>query len=734
MDKKWLPLWAAVVILSMAPAVCAQNTEPKTHTTSNSPAAARGVESLGPVRVKARQSAGPATQAEYSVKNLALGPLGRVPLLKAPYSVTVVPEQLIVNQQAQTVNEVLRNLPSVEIRDQQGLQISRPQSRGFTGTVVQNTRLDGMNIIGATVIPAENLSSIQVLNGLAGSLYGPETPAGVFNYVLKRPPPESLLSYTQSFNSDSVLTGHLDAGGRAGTSNQIGYRLNLVHGEGQGFVSGSRVNRTLASGGFDYSLNDQTTIQTNLIHYESAVTGLPGSVVYGSGGSTALPQAVDPTREGLLGQPGAGNDLSTDTGLVKVRHDFGTGWQFEIGGLYQVAIRNLLGITNKFTDNRGDFDVIKNFNAVSRYTIFSNMARLSGHFDLFSLPNDLSIGTNGFNNGSYNYRDSIAVPLGKANINQAVIFPTQPIPANGGRYKSGNLTQQSLIAGDTLHFNPQWALQGVLSTSFGSSESYAKDGATTHLNNLNDVWSPTISVIFTSDQMLTTYASYATSTEQGDIAPTGTANANEFLAPYHDTQFEAGAKYAVSDHLLLTLAAFRMARPLASTNPATNLFQVIGTQRDDGIEVFAQGSVTPQISILGGVSYVNARLVNTGTAATEGKLVIGIPELKSDIFVDYHPDWAPGFALTGTVHAESRRAATLTNNSFAPGYVTLDAGARYSTRIGQDFLTVRLQLSNATDVYYYSSIAGGNIVGSAGANTAYFAAPRAIDASVTLDF
>ena len=36
---------------------------------------------------------------------------------------------------------------------------------------------------GTTAVPAENLAGIQVLNGLAGSLYGPETPAGVFNYV-----------------------------------------------------------------------------------------------------------------------------------------------------------------------------------------------------------------------------------------------------------------------------------------------------------------------------------------------------------------------------------------------------------------------------------------------------------------------------------------------------------------------------------------------------------------------
>src|ERR1700760_3515750 len=122
----------------------------------------------------------------YNTPTTNLGPLGTQSILNTPTSVTVVPEELIVNQQAHTVNEVLNFLPSVEVRDQQGFEVSRPQSRGFQGSIVQNTRIDGLNAIGTTAVPTEDLAGIQVLNGLAGSLYGPETPAGVFNYVLKR--------------------------------------------------------------------------------------------------------------------------------------------------------------------------------------------------------------------------------------------------------------------------------------------------------------------------------------------------------------------------------------------------------------------------------------------------------------------------------------------------------------------------------------------------------------------
>jgi iron complex outermembrane recepter protein len=708
-----------VVLATLAQAAAAQTT----------PAPPR---QLDEVDVNAQADAAYAAKAQYHTKDADLGPLGTQSIQDTASSVTVVPEALIVNQQAKTVNDVLRNLPSVEIRDQQGLEVSRPQSRGFQGTIVQNTRLDGLNTIGTTAIAAENLSGIEVLNGLAGSLYGPETPAGVFNYLLKRPTSEPLLRLVESYDSNSIFTEQVDAGGALGADKQLGYRVNLVHGEGEGYVDDSNSNRTLVSGAFDYHFDGRNVLETNFSHYETSVSGLPGSIVYDSGKSTVLPRAVDPTRPGL-GQPGAGTDLVTNTGLVKFKHDFGNGWTFEVGALYSEAQRNLLGITNTFVDNAGNYKVTKNFTAVPHFNIVSNLAQLNGHFDFLGLQNDLSIATNGFSNGQYSYRNSIAVPLGSANIANPLIFPTVATPYNGGQYKSGELNEQSIIVGDTLHFNEQWAVQGVLNSSFIDAKSYAKTGALTSADSRDGSLSPTLSVIYKPSTDFTTYATYSSSIEQGEAAPAGTANANEFMSPYRDRQFEAGAKYAWSSDVLLTLAAFHMTRPLADTSATTNIFSVVGTQRNNGVELFAQGSLSHELSILGGITYIDAKLLDTGVAATDDKLVVGVPHVKTDVSLDYHPDYAVGFALTGTVHVESKRAATNTNNSYGPGYATYDFGGRYSTQLLARPTTFRLQVINVGDKHYYSSIADGNIVGSPGANTAYFGAPRTLLASIELD-
>ena len=640
-----------------------------------------------------------AANAQFHASTAQLGPLGRTPILTAPVSVTVLAQDFLANQQLRTLNDALRALPSVEVRDQQGLEVS--------------------------------------LNGLGGALFGPETPAGVFDYILKRPTDTPLYRLVGSFASDGLFTTEGDVGGRVGQNGWLGYRIDVVHGEGESFVDGSFADRTLASADLDIHLDADTVIQVNGSHYEDSGYGLPGSIVYDGASttstnkSTILPEAPDPTQRGL-GQPGAGTDLITDTGLVKIIHNFGDNWRLELGGLYQDAQRNLFGITNTLTDNLGDYTTTKNFTAVPHFTDGSNEASLNGKLTIAGMRNDLTLGTNGFINDQYNYRNSIVTTLGESNLANPAIFLYKPIPSNGGQYLAGDVFQQSIIEGDTLHFDHHWAIQAVFSESFLNSASYnAKDAKTTTVST-SGAFSPTVSGIWTPTSNVTAYFTYASSVEESDQAPATAINANAFLAPYHDEMFQAGVKYAPVANLLLTADAFRMTRPYATTL-TDNIFQVIGQQRDQGFETFAQGNLLTSLSVLGGFTYIDARLLNSGNPATSGGMIVGVPRWKSDVTLDWHPGFLHGLAFSGTAHYESDRAATDINNSIAPQYATLDVGARYATRVLRHDVIARVGAINVTNKHYYSSIADGNIVGSPGANTAYLGAPRTVLASLEID-
>ena len=399
-------------------------------------------------------------------------------------------------------------------------------------------------------------------------------------------------------------------------------------------------------------------------------------------------------------------------------------------------MRNLFGITDAMIDNSGNFKVTKNFTAVPHFTIASNTASLNGKFDVFGFRNEVTIGTNGFFNGQYSYFNNIAQNLpGISNLADPIVFTNlPPVPNNGGQFKSAILQNQTIITGDTFHFNDQWAVQSVLSTSFLHSQTWNSAGAVTSQQSADGVVSPTVSLIYKPFDKVTAYATWANSIEQSDQAPTSApgatvTNSGQFLAPYNDEEYEIGVKYAITPRLLATFALFHMTRPFASsivspTNSTVSTFEVVGTQRNNGAELFLQGEIYQDLSVFGGVSYIDARLLNTGNPMTDGRLVVGVPLFKTDVAFDYHPASWLGFALTGGVHAEGERAATNFNNSFAPSYATFDAGLRFSKTVDKHIITTRFQVLNIGNTFYYSSIADGAIVGSPGANTAYLGTPR----------
>jgi iron complex outermembrane receptor protein len=712
----------------------APTTPTTTTTTTTTPAAPM---QLPAVTATAPNLGGYAATPVYGATHATFGALGSQPILNTPFSMTVIPEDLMVNAGLTGVNQALSYLPSVEVRDQQGDEVSRPQSRGFMGGIFQNTRLDGMNIIGTTAIPTENLSGIEVLNGLAGSLYGPETAAGVFNYILKRPTDTPLYRFIESYDSKGVWTEAADISGRVGPDGispdgAIGYRFNLVHGEGEDYTTDSNVNRTLFSGDFDFHLDPKTVVELDLSHYENDTTGLPGGIAYGSGGSTMLPAAINPNTPGL-GQPFAGSDLTTNTAALKVKHQFNDNWSGEVGGLYQNAIRSLFGMEDLMTNNAGAYEALQGWNAAPGFNIASWTASLNGHFNVLGMKNDLSIGANGFSAGEDGYVNAKAVELGTSNLANPTVFGAGANPNWGGEYQTATVSQESLTVGDTLHFNSKWALQGVLSESFINAKSFNTAGAMTSQDEDNGVLSPTVSLIYKPTSAVTTYATFSDSVEEGDQAPATTTNQYQFMAPYHDREYEAGIKYAPTDSLLITADAFDMTRPLAETN-AANVFEVVGTQRNIGAEVFVQGEVLPSLSVLGGVTYIDAQLINSASSSENGGRVIGVPEFKGDLALDYHPTFAEGFAFTGAVHYESNRAASDVNYAYAPSYVTIDLGVRYSTaRFLKHHVTMRLQMLNVTNRYYYVSIADTS-VGVAGTNTAFLGAPRTLIGSVEMDF
>lgn len=662
----------------------------------------------------------------FRVGRVDMGPLGRRPVQDTPYTIQAIPAPLIDALGAHTLADVLKLDPSAQIEARGGIDVGRPQTRGLESDIVQNTRMDGMNVFGVTAYPMEQLDRVEILHGLSGALYGPAAPAGTFNYVLKRPTDQTFLSLRQGFDSNGVWTSHGDAGGRIGA---VGYPFNALHADGQGYVDGSTLRRDLVSGAVDLHAGDDTVIELNASHYLHVALGYPGAFSYAT--TAALPTAPDATRQGY-GQDFAGQHLRTDTASAKLRHTLAADWTLTAGYLRQQAQRDLRGLTNTLAANGQTYTSSLSTAQTGITDIDSTLAYLNGKVRALGVEHELTLGANGYWQRQFTPKKTQSSTLGTAFLASPRDYGEPFWQDLGPDYKSGENRQQSLVLGDTITLSDRWSILVAASQDWLQGHSWSNAGALSSSYRSSGL-SPTASVMFKPAPAVTLYATYADSLQKGDSAPaTGVVNAGQVLDPYRSQQWEAGAKAGLAA-IDLNAALFRINRPFATTTNA--VFKEQGEQVNTGLELGARGQVRPGLTIMAGITLLDPRLTDTGNTATADQLVVGVPRVQANLYAEYAIDRLPGLTLTANLHHTGRRAANDTNTSWADAYSTFDLGARYTDAMWGERLTWRVGVNNLFDERYWASVFPSSINGTnVGNPSAFVGSPRTLSASVQVTF
>lgn len=698
-------------------------------------------ESEEQIVVTGQNNAGSAAQAGagFKTSDIDLGPLGNRSWVETPYSTTTVTREMIDNQQARSVSELLKYSPSTQMQARGGMDVGRPQSRGMQGSVVANSRLDGLNVVSTTAFPVEMLERLDVLNSLTGALYGPASPAGQFNFVAKRPTEETLNRVTLGYQSRSAVNSHIDLGGHLDDDKRFGYRVNLLDEEGEGNVDDSTLRRKLASVALDWNIQPGTQLQLDASHYEFVQKGYPGSFSYGPG--IKLPSAPDP-KDKNLALSTAGNDLTTDTLSTRLIHYLNDDWSLTTGVGWQQADRAMRSVSSTILNDKGDIRrSINDASAAGRFRVLSNTTTLNGHVDTGTVGHDLSLSTTGYVWSIYAARGkSTAYQLGTTNM-----YDPSPLsePGNGrintggARYKSSENTQQSVTLGDTVTLTPQWSAMFYLSQSWLQTQNYNAQGQQTSEIN-EDGLSPNVALMYKITPTLMAYVSYADSLEQGGTAPTSTGtttikNAGQTLDPYRSQQYEAGLKADLGD-LNLGAALFRLERPFAYVGANDMVYKEQGNQVNNGLELTATGHVWQGLNIYSGVTFLDPQLKDTVSDSTSNKRVVGVPKVQANLLAEYSFPSQPQWVYSANLHYTGKRAANDTNTSWADSYTTLDLGTRYTTRIGTVPTTLHVAVNNVTDEHYWASIFPSGTDGDGGSPSAFLGGGREVRASVTFDF
>lgn len=682
------------------------------------------------VTVHGKQAQG--VMADYLQPDASLGPLGKRSLLDTPFSVMTVTHDTIVNQQARSVNDLARYLPSVQLEMRGDPNTSRPQSRGFEADVIANSRMDGLNIVTTTPYAAEMFASLQVLNGLSGALYGPQNPAGTFDYTLNRPTDRRQERLVLGVDSIGAPMQSLDASGRAGRGGWFGYRLTMLSQSGQSYARTTHLRRALISGAFDFRIDDRTSIQVDASQYSYAQRGYAGGFAFATG--LTLPSAPDLSRRGY-GQAFAGYNISTDTALAKIVHRFGEDWSLTLGGLYQDAWRNVFGVTNTLLDDAGRYrSTVTAATTANDFRVWSSLAYLNGRFRTGPFGHRVVLGANGYSMGNFNPLTGSGTVLGEARIGSPVVYSGNQ-PYFSGRYRSASILTQSLIAGDTIALTRHLSIMGTLGWSWLDTSSRSRTGVTTATYGASAIFTPMTSVIYRPDARTSLYATWGRAVQAGPVAPASSLNANEVLAPLRSEEYEIGGKFQPRDGLMLSAAAFRMQRGFAFTDPASGIYREAGVQRNYGVEAQIAGRLSEALSAIGGMTWLDAQTGNTGSALTSHKQVVGVAPVQASMVLDYHPQWMRGAAINASLHVMGRRAADNENLGFVASFTTLDLGARYALHVYRTPVVLRFGASNVTNVQYWASVYPSSIDGGISAtNSAVAGLPRSFHATTEIDF
>jgi iron complex outermembrane recepter protein len=664
----------------------------------------------------------------------SIGPLGTTPVLDTPYSIGILPHDVIENSQAISFKDVSKYLPLVAYQEQQGPDVLRPQTRGMQGGNFQNTRIDGMTMFITVPVAMEQFQQIEVVNGVSASLYGPANPSGMFNFVSKRPSDAPVREVTASYNSNSIGTAKVDLAGKIDPGGIFSYRLNALYGSGEGYVDESHQRRTLGDLGIDIRPWDHGVLELNYSDYRLINEGFPGWFTYGE--TINLPPAPDPNRVGY-GQSYAGVDLHTRIATARIKQDLGSNWHVVAGILNQDGSRNMNTPVNNLTSNAGAYTSSFANGFAPRFIITSDTAYLNGSFDTWGIGHDLTIGTAGYRAQQYSVTTAAtaaSVRLGTANIYAPVVLPE---PAAGppfvlANFDSSNVYQQGVNLNDTLRFNDYWLARVGISQDWFHTDNYNNKSVLT-TEYANHGVSPTGSLMFKPAANMTTYVTYASSLQAGDLAPAGTLNGGSSLPPYRSKEYELGYK-ATFNKVDFTAALFRIERPFANINPADKLFEISGEQVNRGLELSAIGEVLDGLTMFGGITLLDARLEHTPLVATNDKIYVGAPKVKGNVLFEYRVPGVQGLVATFDYQFSGTRAANDTNSFFAAGYNLFDLGTRYSSKLFDKVFTWRLSVDNITDRRYWSTVAPSNLTGAnTGSLIGHLGSPRTVLASVSVD-
>jgi iron complex outermembrane receptor protein len=202
------------------------------------------------------------TKDDYLPEAVSVGTLDGATLKETPLSATVVTRDLLNDQNARLLSDVVKNDASIGEDYAPVGYYGDYEIRGFPIDLATGLEIDGMTVAGEQDVPLENKERVEFLKGIAGVESGVASAGGLINYVTKRP--AAIEAMDLATDHRGTAYGALDLGHLFGSRKQVGARMNAAGERIESYVNDANGWRTMVAGAADWKISPKA-ISTRFI-------------------------------------------------------------------------------------------------------------------------------------------------------------------------------------------------------------------------------------------------------------------------------------------------------------------------------------------------------------------------------------------------------------------------------------------------------------------------------------
>ncbi len=655
----------------------------------------------------------------YLAKEQSAATFGSRSLKDLPQSVSVITQEVLIDQQVRALGDLVRNDPSTIVSNPPGFN-ETINVRGFNLDNSSSYRRENLIFQNQVQSPFENKAAVEIVKGPAAIRYGFTPPGGIINYVIKRPT-KNPYAFVQTFGDSNGSFGiHGDFGGT--TSEKFGYRINTVVAEEAAYVNHVSGPRHMFSALFEWKPVEKLTIdfegeyQYRELEQQAVISLNSFSNNLNNEQKQQILKDFNPKT--FLGQEWSTYPTRNFIGSIGAKYNFNDNWKIEgrIQKMNLIRDQKAAGIVTRSLQANGDFQSQIFYNPAQVRDPISTEAFVNGKFNTSIIKHNLSTGF-AYSRNPLKFSQTNAVfPIGVSNIFNPASLPFPPAALGGPTIEALVITQKAAFITDFIEISEKLEVLAALRYTQQRNEDVFNDDEIFRESYKDGQLSSNFGLIYKPLRALSIYGSYATGVTDGEQVPEEASNFGQevFLDPQETEQIELGFKAEIFKRALLTGAIFDIKQPLALIDE-NNIFKYGGTQRHRGVELTLGGNITNNLRAVIGGLYLNAEVDDNSQPSIDGQRPASVPKFQGNIYLDYNLAFAKGLSVnTGVFHTGDRFADN--SGSFkVDGYTRLDLGARYGFYVMGKEVTARFNVRNITNKQFIEGLAFGQFT---------FGAPR----------